>query len=173
MYKNIKLVVIDKDYCDYLRKYDNRVPYNHEFKELRPFIGILFKIENVEYFAPLSSPKEKHKYMKDTIDFIKINDGEYGVINFNNMIPVMENNYIIININNSCIYNNKRIKLLTKQLRWLKNNKDKILFNSYLLYSSYKKGKISDSLKNRCCNFMLLEKKCLEYNKQGNIYELL
>ena len=26
MNKRLKLVVIDKDYCDYLRKYDNKVP---------------------------------------------------------------------------------------------------------------------------------------------------
>ena len=68
-------------------------------KELRPFIGILFKIENCEYFAPLSSPKPKQKTMKATIDFLKIKDGELGAVNFNNMIPVRENNYAIVNLN--------------------------------------------------------------------------
>ena len=32
---------------------------------------------------------------------IKIKDGEYGVINFNNMIPVTKNNYSIIDLNHT------------------------------------------------------------------------
>jgi len=54
------IVKVDSKYCNYLRKYDSRVMYNKEKKELRPFIGILFKINDVEYFAPLTSPKQKH-----------------------------------------------------------------------------------------------------------------
>ena len=81
------------NYCDYLRKFDNKVPYNAGKKELRPFIGILFLVNNCEYFAPLSSPKQKHLHMKNNIDFLKIADGKLGVINFNNMIPVSEKNY--------------------------------------------------------------------------------
>ena len=75
---NLKIVRVNSDYCDYLRKFDNRVVYNKHEKELRPFIGILFKIGNCEYFAPLSSPKEKHIKMKNKIDFLKIKGGFYG-----------------------------------------------------------------------------------------------
>ena len=28
MYRKLKIVKIDSNYCDYLRKYDNRVVYN-------------------------------------------------------------------------------------------------------------------------------------------------
>ena len=66
-----KLVRINYKYCDYLRKFDSRVPYNKGTKELRPFVGVLFKIDSKEYFAPLSSPKPKHLKMKNTIDFLK------------------------------------------------------------------------------------------------------
>ena len=31
-----KLVIIDKNYCDYLRKYDSKVPYNFDKKQNRP-----------------------------------------------------------------------------------------------------------------------------------------
>lgn len=34
--------------------------------------GVLFLVENCEYFALLFSPKEKHKRMKNTLDLIKI-----------------------------------------------------------------------------------------------------
>lgn len=93
MYKKIKLVKVDSNYCDYLRKYDCKVPYNWGNKDLRPFVGILFLVNNCQYFAPLSSPKIKHKSLINTLDILKIDNGDYGVVNFNNMIPVKENNY--------------------------------------------------------------------------------
>ena len=37
---NLKIVRVDSDYCDYLRKFDNKVDYNKNDKKLRPFIGI-------------------------------------------------------------------------------------------------------------------------------------
>lgn len=73
--------------------------YNAGFKELRSFIGVLFRVNQNEYFAPLSSPKEKHKRLRNTLDLIKIENGKYGVINFNNMIPVTSNNYEEIDLN--------------------------------------------------------------------------
>jgi protein AbiQ len=64
MYKSFKIVKVDSKYCDFLRKYDDKVSYNAGTKDLRPFIGVLFMIEKCEYFAPLSSPKSKHKKLK-------------------------------------------------------------------------------------------------------------
>lgn len=48
--------------------------------------------ENKKYCIPLSSPKEKHKAIRNDIDFMKIYDGDkmVGVLNFNNMIPINE-----------------------------------------------------------------------------------
>lgn len=93
---DLKIVRVDSKYCDYLRQFDEKVAYNKNEKELRPFIGILFEIDTYKYFAPLSSPKPKQKKMKNTVDFFKIKDGELGAVNFNNMIPVTESNYVLI-----------------------------------------------------------------------------
>ena len=93
------MVKIDYKYCDYLRKFDNKVAYNSGSKEMRPFIGILFVVNEYEYFAPLSSPKVKHIHMKNNIDIVKIDKGRYGVVNFNNMIPVTPNNYELFDLN--------------------------------------------------------------------------
>lgn len=112
---NLKIVRVNPEYCDYLRKYDNKVAYNKNEKELRPFIGILFKIDTCEYFAPLSSPKLKHKNMKNTVDFFKIKDGELGAVNFNNMIPVMKRDYTIVEYDEELsrkIYNNIKNKYI-------------------------------------------------------------
>lgn len=89
----VKLVNIETSYCDYLRKYDHRVAYNKDNKDLRPFVGALFTVEDKEYFAPLSSPKSKHLKMKNTHGFLKIDGGKLGAINFNNMVPVKSSNY--------------------------------------------------------------------------------
>ena len=99
MIRNFKIVKVDYKYCDYLRKFDSRVSYNAGIKELRPFIRILFEVNSCEYFAPLSSPKVKHMNMKNNLDIVKIDGGRYGVVNFNNMIPVTSKNYELFDLN--------------------------------------------------------------------------
>ena len=37
---------------------------------------------------------------------------------------------------------------------------------SNILYKLYKENKLHKNIKNRCCNFPLLEKKCREYNEK-------
>ena len=65
MSKNrIGFYTIDTDYCDYLRKFDSKVPYTMDSKQTRPFIGILLTVNENTYYAPLSSPKPKHLKMK-------------------------------------------------------------------------------------------------------------
>ena len=54
IFRKIIIVKVDSKYCDFLRKYESKVPYNAGEKELRQFVGILFNIGDCEYFAPLS-----------------------------------------------------------------------------------------------------------------------
>lgn len=165
---NFKIVIIDYKYCDYLRKFDNKVIYNMGEKELRPFLGVLFNIEKFEYFAPLSSPKKKHKTMKNMLDFFKIKNGELGVINFNNMIPVTSKNYLLINLNSDKLDSNidkKYKKMLREQVIWLNKNNIQVRKKSNILYKLYTNGKLPLNIIKRCCNFKLLEEKCLEYNR--------
>ena len=61
---DLKLVIIDTDYCNYLRTFDSKVAYNYGKIDTRPFIGVLFNIGVLKYFAPLYSPKPKHLVMK-------------------------------------------------------------------------------------------------------------
>ena len=160
------LVRLDTNYCNYLRKYDYRVPYNFDGKEKRPFVGVLFEVHNCKYFAPLSSPKEKHKNMKSSIDFLKIDDGKLGVINFNNMLPVTDKNIIIIDLNNQHGNNEKHyIKLLRQQLYWLNRHNSKVYSRSQKLYNKYVNNKLNINIRKRCCDFKLLEEKCKIYNK--------
>lgn len=162
----LRVVKIDLEYCNYLRKFDSRVPYNYGNKESRPFIGVLFTVNNLKYFAPLSSLKPKHLKIKGKIDLLKIDGGHLGVINFNNMIPVTDNNIELIDLNKKT--SNKVEKnyliLLNKQLYWLNRNIDILHNRSQKLYYSYVNNKLPSTIHNRCCNFSLLEIKCNEYN---------
>ena len=165
MIQNFKIVRVNSSYCDYLRKFDNKVVYNKNEKELRPFVGILFQIESFEYFAPLSSPKPKHKEMKNTIDFLKIKDGQLGAINFNNMIPVSADNYSLIDLNKKTV-NKAEVKyqnLLNQQLKWLNKHYHQVKDKSFKLYTLYNRGKLTTAIRERCCNFKLLEEKCEMY----------
>lgn len=165
--KELKLVVIDSNYCDYLRKYDNKVPYNFEKKENRPFVGVLFSVENFMYFAPLSSPKPKHLKMNNTVDFLRIDGGRLGAINFNNMIPVKAECIQLIDLKKvtNNIKENNYLKLLKKQIYWLNRNKDRVYSNSIKLYNGYINKTLNDKIQDRCCDFKLLENMCEIYLK--------
>lgn len=167
MNNKFKLAVIDSKYCDYLRKFDERVPINFSKKENRPFVGVLFNVDKLEYFAPLSSPKKKHKIMSNMIDFLKIDNGNLGAVNFNNMIPVAKNNYKIIVLNKE-LDNEEAEKyriLLNNQLQWINSNSIRFKKKTKRLYNLYISKRLKPSIYNRCCNFPLLEEKCREYNK--------
>ena len=178
MSKNLKFYTIDTEYIKYLRNIDNRVADTsiENKKEKRKFIGILLKIDNKNYLAPLSSKKEKFLKMKNSIDFIKINSGLEGAINLNNMIPVY--NQFISEYKVEEELDVKYKKLVQNQLSWCNEeiNKKKILESALELYELIEKlhennsDKLNESkklsgLKERCCNFKLLEEKSLDYHK--------
>ena len=59
--------------------------------------------------------------------------------------------------------------LLSKQLEWLDSNYDKVKKKSSKLYQLYITNKLPNNIKDRCCNFKLLEEKCALYN-EDHIY---
>ena len=95
---NLKFYRADASYCSFLRKVDPCVPYIQDDKNARPFVGIVLTVSGLNYFAPLTSPKPKHKSMKNQVDFLKINGGAWGAINFNNMIPIHQSCLIPIDL---------------------------------------------------------------------------
>ena len=88
MKDNLKWYVVDKEYVSYLKEFDNKVE-NIDYR-FKPYLGIIITINEINYYVPISSVKEKHYKMNEDIDFIKIseNDRILGVLNLNNMIPI-------------------------------------------------------------------------------------
>ena len=141
--------------------------YNSGNKELRPFVGVLLEINKYKYFAPLSSPKPKHIHMKNKLDFYKIDGGKLGAINLNNMIPILDNEYTYadININNALTNAERRYRiLLNNQLHWLNRNGINLKYKAKELYANRVNNTLSQRMKERCCDFQLLEEKCLAYS---------
>ena len=128
---------VDPQYCDYLRQYDPCIPYTMDQKSIRPFVGIVFSINGFQYYAPLTSPKPKHLHMKNQVDFLKINRGEWGAVNFNNMIPVpseclakVQMKILDTDSAQETAYKN----LLSNQLSWCNANRETILKQAQKLY---------------------------------------
>lgn len=161
--KNEKLMMYDisDNYRKYLSKYDSRVSK----KENRKFYGILVSNEKMDYYIPFTSKTNKNTSTKLTIN---IKDGSKEIIAkllLNNMIPVNIKDAHIVDINNSkyktyyineirYLHNEKVIEELIRKLNYIFN----VLENEN--HYDY------DFFKEVCCNFKLLEEKCLEYTKK-------
>ncbi len=148
----LKLYKVSADYLDSIREIEPKVSL---LKERRPFLGILITIDSNNYLAPLTSPKQKHKTMKNLEDFIKIDSGNYGAINLNNMIPVPETKYEEININEE--KDNFYKILLQNQLTWCNKNKEIIIKKAENLRNKKLNEKLRKELNDRICDFEKLE----------------
>ena len=100
----MKWYAVKKEYIDYLKKWDKKVPNVDYGNRMKCFIGVIFIKNDIEYFAPLTSFKEKFISMKNDIDFYKITNYEtgkiYGAIDINNMIPIPKEIYTEITFEN-------------------------------------------------------------------------
>jgi len=157
---------IKDDYITFLRQYDMKIAENKH--EARPYVGVVLEINGIYYYAPFTSPKPKHQKMKNGKDFRKINQGIYGAINFNNMIPVVSEALIEIDINN--LEDEKYKNLLFNQLNYIRADKKQIektaaQLHTLLLTADNELNKHDLQIKQRCCNIKLLEEKYLNYKK--------
>lgn len=157
---------VNDDYCDFLSKCDDNVPYSSGRKSTRPFLGILLNFGEINYCAPLRSPKQKHKFMKNAEDFLKIDGGNLGVISLNNMIPVKKEYITLIDFKilpQSTHEEASYCNLLKNQLSWCNKNKEIILKKSNKLYTTIASDSCREELKVRCCDFKKLEALCMSY----------
>ncbi|MCF0125292.1 MAG: type III toxin-antitoxin system ToxN/AbiQ family toxin [Clostridia bacterium] len=91
--RKLNFYIVDDKYISYLGEFDKHIAYNKN--EKRPYIGVVILVEGHYYFAPLFSPKQKHKKYKENLSFFRIinlkTKNELGIIRFSDMIPVPEN----------------------------------------------------------------------------------
>lgn len=159
------LVRIDQRYTDYLRQFDSRVSVNIDNTYVRPYIGVLFKVQDKEYFAPLTS-SSKGKKLRDnpkaeSTTFFPIDNCQLGGINLNNMIPVVAGVYSLFDIANES--NPKKKIFLQKQVRILRKNEKHIINKAKKLYNLKISGSLYPNYDGVTCDFKLLEEKAALY----------
>ncbi len=169
--EDINWYVVDKKYISYLQKYDKNVQNINYGEKLKPYIGIIFQVNNFDYYVPISSVKDKH-YKISSPEMYKVQEkGKiFSVLNLNNMVPIMPEEVKLLKyseiskyITFDSIYEEKKyIALLSKELNLINKNKEKLIAQAKRVYLG--KEKFPDSkISKRSCDFKLLEKKCLEY----------
>ncbi len=164
----ISLVYIDETYTDFLRMVDNRVPFNVNNTYQRPFTGVLFKIQHMEYFAPLTTSSKGKKLMEnpkpENITFLPIENCKFGGINFNNMLPVVKGVYTLIDLT---IKPNDDFKTKVEKTkfiniaRFLRKNYNKIVMKAKKIYNLQKSGQLYENYMQVTCDFEKLEKQSL------------
>ena len=163
----LNFYIIDDNYIDYLSQFDKHIAYNKNQK--RPYIGVVIVVEEHYYFAPLFSPKQKHKTYKDNLTFFKIinpkTKNDLGIIRFSDMIPVPQECVYLLDLKSKS-YGYKR--LLSEQYSYINmpENKKKIFDKSEKLYNivtKSSKSKMTKFYKDLSCDFKLLEEKSIEY----------
>ena len=159
--------IIDENYIKYLSKYEKHISYNKDEKEhSRPYLGIVLKIENYEYFVPLYSYKEHYKKYKNNPSFLFIYDRKnipLAIIKFSAMIPIPND----INVMHLLEYTKKDRKyknLISSEYRYVNSNKKEIYKRANKMYKAVTNNK-HNFLKTIACDFKLLEEKSLKYKK--------
>lgn len=157
---NIKLYEVEPAYINYLAPhaphlFQNKQPGQHNE---RKYIGVVLSVNGMDYFAPLSSFKDKHRRMQEGLDFIKVKN--YAVINLNNMFPVPSGQYSYVDISKE--KDPKYKSLLLAEYRFIKSIQEKIRKNAANLYKLKVSGP-SSPLTKRCNDFVALEGLCKKY----------
>ena len=161
----MKVYRIKDEYISYLRSKEQQILKNKNGK--RPYVGVILMINNFNYYVPLSSPKPKHKTMKNSKDFHKIAGGTYGAINFNKIIPVPNECIISFRFENE--ENKEYRSLLQNQYKVISTLEEIIKKKSEMIYKLFHTNdedltSADLKIKYRCCDFDLLEQMCKEYN---------
>ena len=173
----MKLYEIDENYINYLKFFDSKV-LNHSgsnYKKTRKYIGLLLRVNDCDYIAPLSSPNKKSDYdqngkIKKSNNFIiRIVASQskrnilLGTIKISNMIPVFDRSvikYYDIHKEQDEYYK----LLIIRELRFIYVNKEKINRTASRLYNQNINNMSMDYIKHTV-DFELLEEKAKLYKK--------
>jgi protein AbiQ len=160
---NLKFFTVDEGYIQYLKGFDTNVPDN--YSSTKPFIGILFNINELDYIAPLTSAKPKHAKIKNSSPTaFKVFDGTtegdlLALVQLNNMIPVRKANITKLDVSSQDL---KYQFLLFKEINYIRAHSDKLLKKASKLYELVVNKKVPDLVK-ISCSFSDLEKASSSY----------
>ena len=164
----LKFYEVDGNYIKYLRENgDSKIPLVNYKKHKKFFCGVVFTINNFNYFAPVSSFNKKvhtNFIIKDKTRDKKMK--AISSIRFSFMFPCPNE---FLSQKDFSKEDKKYQILLRKELKYCNKNENKI---KKLATEVYKLG-INEKTRKKfnICNFKKLEFKCLEYLNKINISE--
>lgn len=165
--QEMKFYTVDTNYLNKLREIDNRVPLNKEFvgdkKKSRPYIGVMLKVDGIEYLVPLTSQtKRKASYVN-----YPIRDKESKKIAFlmiNNMLPVPEKYRTELNMEGKLATDPQYYDLLLNEINYLRPKKTTIMKRCEDVRAVKVKGE------NRATIGERVSKYCLPLDKLEEVY---
>lgn len=173
----MKFYYVDSDYIQYLKQTDPKnVQNNYEnAANKKPYVGIVLRVNDKDYFAPLSSDKnQKYKAIKESnptvYKLVTHNNNYLGVIKLNNMIPVKKSELNQITRESISEKDSKYKKLLNTQRIVINSNEDKIKQKAELLYRLVVEQK-NDFYSQISAKFSQLEKACDNYANHKKVKE--
>lgn len=165
----MKFYYVSREYIDYLKQFEPKIQHNYDkgVTNQKPYIGVVFKINDWHYYAPLSSPKIKFNAIVNnsptTVKLITNKQEFIGIISLNNMLPIPLSEVEVIDFQQVEITYRH---LLLKQYRILssKNIEQEIQRKAEKIYQLVVKSK-QPHFKKLSCDFKLLEQKATLYHK--------
>lgn len=158
--ENLRIYRITDHYIRFLHSRDSKVQYNKGAK--RPYVGVVFTFGRHKYFVPMESPKPNHANIKPGKHILKLDNGRYGLLGFNNMIPVHRDALIEFDI--KAEPDEKYRRLLERQASLCNRMKADILNHAQMTYFDVTSGRNKFLIANSC-DFKKLEAACKMYRK--------
>jgi len=141
---------VDKAYVSYLQEHERKIPNITYASHDRFICGVLFSINDMNYFAPVSSfnKEQRSNYL------IKNNRGKaISSIRFSFMFPVPDD---LVQRKDFSKEPPKYRRLLAEELDFCNRHRDKIIAKARYIYNEVTKNKNPLMIKN-CCDFKRLE----------------
>lgn len=161
--ENLRIYRVSDHYIRFLNSRDAKVQYNKGAR--RPYVGVVFSFGGYQYFVPMESPKPNHAKIKPGKHIMKLDGGKYGLLGFNNMVPVHKDALIAFNIDTEP--DKKYRELLKRQAALCNRLKADILNHAQLTYFDVV-NKENRFLVGISCDFKKLEKACKAYKADYN-----
>lgn len=172
----MKFYSVEEDYIRHLRSVDDKVRLS---KGTRPYIGVVLTINEIDYLAPLTSYSEDKREKFESIPENSLlsfkmyelgnEDNRLGMVQLNNMIPVLDSEIALIDISILEKQDEKYANLLNIQQQYLRKNQEDLQKRAKKLYGAVNAQKAGKSkvnfMGNMSCDFKALEGAMAIYQK--------
>lgn len=157
----MKFYYVEKDYISYLKKYDSKIP-NFDYDTHKKFVcGVVFNINNINYFAPISHNIDKYR----SSYIIRNNNKPISSIRLSFMFPVDMKNLEIVNFSELKKEDYNYYRLVVSEYQICNKEKDKIKNKAERVYYN---SQINNHILNKvCCDFKKLEEAMRNYSNDN------